>query len=347
MTEVTALAALQAALPNGWTARPATLDDAGDVIAIYNAYIARLGVNRTYTPELQRSEWTTPNHQMALNSVVVLNAAGKIVASGDYWAIFTPPVQSSASLCVDADSPGAIWDALLIWLDDRVHSTARECPPDLQVSVMTGAYEQDVNLRAVFVRHGYSPVRRFYTMRIDMTEPPTPALLPPGYRWEPYRHPEQLPLIVTVDRLAFRDHYGHIDLDFDEEVAEVRHYFESMPYFDPSLFFSVVEEATGTMVATIWNLIEEDGNPASGYVDGVAVLREHRGKGIALAMLTRAFSVLYERGKRSVALGVDSENLTGALRLYEKAGMKPVSARIRYEKVVRPGTDLATRQLGG
>lgn len=346
MTHTTALDALQAMLPQGWTARPTKLEDADEVIALYNTYIARLGVNRTYTADTQRAEWTVPNHDMALNSAVVLNEAGKIVASADYWAIFTPPVQSNASLCVDADSPAEVWDALLAWLDHRAHSTALECPPELQVSVMAGAYEQDANLRAVLVRHGYSAVRRFYTMRIDMTEPPTPAPLPPAYRWEPYRHPEQLSDIVIVDRLAFRDHYGHIDLDFDEEVAEVRHYFESLPYFDPSLFFNVVEEATGTIVATNWNLIQEQGDPEAGYVDNVAVLREHRGKGIALAMLTKAFSALYERGKRSAVLGVDSENLTGALRLYEKAGMKPVFSRIRYEKIVRPGKDLATRELG-
>jgi hypothetical protein len=42
---------------------------------------------------------------------------------------------------------------------------------------------------------------------------------------------------------------------------------------------------------------------------------------------------------------MDSENLTGALRVYERAGMRAVRQSVFYEKELRAGTDLATRQL--
>jgi hypothetical protein len=44
---------------------------------------------------------------------------------------------------------------------------------------------------------------------------------------------------------------------------------------------------------------------------------------------------------------MDSENLTGALRVYEGAGMRAVRQSVFYEKELRPGTDLATRELTG
>jgi len=44
---------------------------------------------------------------------------------------------------------------------------------------------------------------------------------------------------------------------------------------------------------------------------------------------------------------MDSENLTGALKLYERAGMRVVRRTLRYEHVLRDGDDLATRTLGG
>ncbi len=46
-----------------------------------------------------------------------------------------------------------------------------------------------------------------------------------------------------------------------------------------------------------------------------------RGRGIGLALLQEAFRVFQARGERIVGLGVDTENATGALALYERAGM--------------------------
>ncbi len=47
-------------------------------------------------------------------------------------------------------------------------------------------------------------------------------------------------------------------------------------------------------------------------------------RGLGLALLQHTFRAYYQQGKDKVALGVDAESLTGATRLYEKAGMKVV-----------------------
>ncbi|MEZ4726737.1 MAG: hypothetical protein R3E79_06345 [Caldilineaceae bacterium] len=66
---------------------------------------------------------------------------------------------------------------------------------------------------------------------------------------------------------------------------------------------------------------------------------------LALALLHHAFGEFYRRGVKKVGLGVDASSLTGATRLYEKAGMKPFRQYNTYEKELRPGRDLTTRQL--
>lgn len=77
----------------------------------------------------------------------------------------------------------------------------------------------------------------------------------------------------------------------------------------------------------------------------LGVRRPWRKRGIALALLRHSFSELRRRGKTSVKLGVDSHSLTGATRVYERAGMS-VSMEIRsYEKELRPGVDLSTQAL--
>lgn len=44
---------------------------------------------------------------------------------------------------------------------------------------------------------------------------------------------------------------------------------------------------------------------------------------------------------RTVALGVDAQNATGATHVYEAAGMTNVASAVIYEKILRPGVDLS------
>ena len=69
-----------------------------------------------------------------------------------------------------------------------------------------------------------------------------------------------------------------------------------------------------------------------GHVNGLGVLRPYRRRGIGLALLHHAFGEYYRRGKRGVSLGVDAENLTGALSLYQRAGMHVHRQFDLYEK---------------
>jgi ribosomal protein S18 acetylase RimI-like enzyme len=75
------------------------------------------------------------------------------------------------------------------------------------------------------------------------------------------------------------------------------------------------------------------------------VRRPWRRQGLGLALLHHAFNEFYKRGKRKVGLGVDASSLTGATRLYERAGMHIHSQFDLYEKELRPGKELATTEL--
>jgi ribosomal protein S18 acetylase RimI-like enzyme len=55
-----------------------------------------------------------------------------------------------------------------------------------------------------------------------------------------------------------------------------------------------------------------------------------------MALLRRACAEFYRRGRGKVALGVDSESLTGATRLYERAGMRVERLYSVYRKELRP-----------
>ena len=55
---------------------------------------------------------------------------------------------------------------------------------------------------------------------------------------------------------------------------------------------------------------------------------------MALALLAHAFEEFRTRGFDRVGLGVDGESTTGALELYEKAGMHVVKQQDTFERTL-------------
>jgi mycothiol synthase len=71
----------------------------------------------------------------------------------------------------------------------------------------------------------------------------------------------------------------------------------------------------------------------SGYVSGLGVRQAFQGKGLGEALLRHAIQVNSELGRSKLCLSVDAGNESGALRLYEKVGMKPISEWHQYENL--------------
>ena len=104
------------------------------------------------------------------------------------------------------------------------------------------------------------------------------------------------------------------------------------PRFDPTLWFVAEEgdEIAGVALCS-WH---QSGDPQFGWVNVLGVRRPWRKRGLGLALLLHAFAEFGRRGATRVGLGVDAENTTGAVRLYERAGMSVARRNDTYEKVV-------------
>ena len=73
-------------------------------------------------------------------------------------------------------------------------------------------------------------------------------------------------------------------------------------------------------------------DPQAGYVNELGVRSDRRGQGLGLALLRQTFVEFHRRGKRRVSLHVDVDNLTGAVRLYTRAGMSPDPRLVVWER---------------
>jgi ribosomal protein S18 acetylase RimI-like enzyme len=171
---------------------------------------------------------------------------------------------------------------------------------------------------------GYCDIRRFYRMEVQLDECPPDPEWPAGISCTTFDLIEARALHEAINE-AFADDYGHHPLSFDE-WKRMR---LNAPDFDGSLWFVA---RAGDEIAGLCRCTEQ--RWGSGWIDALGVRRRWRRRGLGGALLRYAFRELYDRGQRSVGLGVDTQNPSGATRLYERAGMRVVAENISFEKVL-------------
>jgi mycothiol synthase len=165
--------------------------------------------------------------------------------------------------------------------------------------------------------HGYAPVRWFYLMerRIDGELAPAPPL-PDGLDIRPVSRADAR-AIWDSDHEAFRDHWGgHEDSD-----ASFLRWVDS-PEFQPENFLVAWDgdEIAGAVLNVIYHEENAELGMRRGFLESVYTRRPWRGRGLARALIMRSFPLLVERGMETAALGVDADNPSGALGLYESCG---------------------------
>jgi ribosomal protein S18 acetylase RimI-like enzyme len=132
---------------------------------------------------------------------------------------------------------------------------------------------------------------------------------------------------------AFRDHWGNEAVD---ESDFARWSDARRPTFQPHLWQVAWD---GDQVAgMIRNYIDHETNAhfnrQRGYTEDISVRRPWRRRGLARALLARSLRVLRDEGMSEAALGVDTANPSGALRLYEDMGFRTVRHSTDYRKLL-------------
>lgn len=194
----------------------------------------------------------------------------------------------------------------------------------IRAGLLTVETEHDEVLRG----NGYSPIRRFWRMEIGSDSPDIPGTwpqLPDGVTFETGGSPEQRQAIYEVDQAAFADHWNFHPRSYDDAWRHLLAEPGSRPEY--------------------WGLLRVEGDPAGlcllsdarlergfAHIAVLGVRREYRRRGLAQLMLRRTFVHARELGLTGTALHVDSQNPTGATRLYESVGMKPVQVIDVYEQ---------------
>ena len=189
--------------------------------------------------------------------------------------------------------------------------------------VQNSVFEADAAARGLLESLGYGAVRVFREMRIELEAPPPAPEWPEGLRVVAFDPEHDARAFHAAHQEAFADHWDHTPRDF---AAWSKPNLEG-ERFDPALWCVVRagdEIAAGT--------IGTGGTYGGGFVHALFTRRPWRKRGVGAALLADAFGRFWERGERTVGLGVDAASDTGAFRLYERAGMAPMLGWALYEK---------------
>ena len=203
----------------------------------------------------------------------------------------------------------------------------RHAVPD---AILRGyAAETDQPAAAAYQAAGLRIVRHSFQMRIELRAPPVPDW-PPGIEVRSYTHADEEAVWDAMNE-TFADHWGY-QPPGPEGRAEWRHYGIEGPHFDPGLWF--LAEDGDTLAGISLCQWHASGDPQFGWVQTLGVRRPWRRRGLALALLQHSFAEFAHRGATHVGLGVDAENTTNAVRLYERAGMSVARRSDTWEKTL-------------
>ncbi|HLF27174.1 MAG TPA: GNAT family N-acetyltransferase [Anaerolineae bacterium] len=331
-------------LDGRFSARPATLDDVEAAVAMFNAYArSLLGIDQ-FTAEGYRNEWQVPGLNLETDVQVVTTLDGQIVGCTEVWDVADPHVRINVWGRVHPDYQGrGIGSAMLGWAEERARQAIPKAPEGARVTMFSRAISVDAGADPLLRQAGFELIRHSYLMAIDLEAPPPAPAWPEGIALRTLVVGQDERATVQAVRDAFRDHWGHVERPFEDDLQHWLHFIQNDGTFDPTLWFLAMDGDQIAGVSLCWLRSQED--PQLSWVGTLGVLRPWRRQGLGLALLLHSFGEFYRRSQRKVGLGVDASSLTGATRLYERAGMRVERLYNTYEKELRPGIELSTQSI--
>jgi mycothiol synthase len=313
-------------------ARPYAGDaDLPAITALLNLCDAVDNLDDSYTEDDLRQEFDSPEFDPARDLRLWEDAEGRLAGFGQIWIPKeTEKVDGGLYLRVHPDARGQhLEEEILAWGEARTREAAQEQgkPAQIRCWLREGNY-----VGAILEGQGLQIVRYFYKMARPLDQPLPEPELPEGFRMIDATqagdtHVERW---VEMFNQSFIDHWNHHPLT----VANHRHWIASPKYKAERDLVALAPDGTYAAFCFCW--IDPDDNARKnrkeGWIDILGTRRGYRKIGLGTGMLLAGMHLLKGEGMDTAVLGVDAENPSGALRLYESVGFASVQTSVTYSK---------------
>jgi mycothiol synthase len=192
------------------------------------------------------------------------------------------------------------------------------------------AFEVQARRLRLLESEGFAAVRWFFEMLRPNLDDIADMPLPDGLEIRPVV-PEDHRKIWAADIEAFRDHWGA-----SEESEEAYQRFFGPPEFRPELWRVAWDgdEVAGVVMNRVLTTFNEQTAERRGLLAGVSVRRPWRRRGLARALVAQSLRAFRDVGMSSAVLGVDADNPTGALGVYEDNGFVVHQRGMNYRRPI-------------
>ena len=311
-------------------------DDVEALVALINAADEYDQLERATTVEEFTHEMTWPNYHPETDCFLAYKG-GWLVGYADFF--FRQGTEGTDSVFYTWGVVHPRWRRLGVGrrLMAALYQRAAERAAPVEDGTIyfhAGARSVEEDRKALFESLGMAPVRYFVNMVRPINNGLPPVEMPAGFRLRPFDPARDVETVWRVDVESFQDHWGFTGFPLEE----FEHWVQE-PHFRPELCLLAEEEASGRVVGIGLNKIDPGWiahtGRQEGYVNTLAVLREYRQQGLGTALLAQSLRVLRQAGMEAAHLGADAENLTGAVRIYERLGFQVRKTSIAYRKTIR------------
>ncbi|WP_330273200.1 GNAT family N-acetyltransferase [Lentzea sp. NBC_00516] len=199
--------------------------------------------------------------------------------------------------------------------------------PDLPLAVCTMVESRAEGHVALVEKLGFGADRYFYELEVALGESLAQVPIPSGYEFVPFSaaRDEEVRLVCNA---AFAQHWGSVERSPEEWAAS---FTDSKRFVPESSFLALSQGAVvGFVLARHYPVVEEMTGVRELWIGDVGTLEEHRGRGVATALLSRTLVQGRAQGYHRAGLSVDSANSTRALGVYERAGFEVARTWIDY-----------------
>lgn len=307
------------------------------------------------TIEDLNTQFEDPRSTPKTDARILRNALGKLVAFARIWAIPEPMNENvgflSCEIAPEARERG-LEQECIEWMEgraaERLEEIAEANDADDLPRVLRVDFPESSPYLEFYRARGFRHVRSSFNMQRDLHESIPAHALADGLTLHPYER-EFDEAVREAFNASFRDHWGHQDASpqiWETGVAGVSDLRRDLSLVvresdvtSPQSPRTSGAQGDGVRVAAFCINFEnttdnERRGIRRGWIGILGTRREWRKRGIASALIAESMRRFRAEGFDSIGLGVDTENLSGALKLYQALGFAVFNTRVILEKRV-------------
>lgn len=289
--------------------------------------------SRTTVPRLQE-EFADPQFEVDRDLRLWRDQAGELIAMAQLWRAL-PTANLTAHLYFDVHPHARKSDLaaqIVTWAEQQLRQAGQSL--NLPLLLHSGCWDSVVERRNCLEMLGFVPVRYFFELRRSLVEPIPVPTLPAGWLRRTVAPQQEADAWIEMFNQSFIDHWNHHPLTLEDYCHHT-----STSTYDAGLDW-VIESPKGELASFCFCAIDPERNNRLGRMEGHVCLlgtrRGYRRQGLAKSLLLASLQELRERGMAIASIGVDAQNPSGALGLYQSVGFQRFKSSTVLEKAITP-----------